>query len=254
MKRRTIHSLSVFLLLLASTLVACQNETIPGIDDNAKTGRIVLSLQDVEVFTEVATRAQGNVGDYSYTLSGTDIDNNVVADQPITFTNGSAIIPAGTYTLTATSTTAQDEAPWYQGTSAVFNISIGGTESITIDLGKPKNAAIAVTFDASFTALYENYSVTVGGHFVPSTSSVPDASVPGSTTLYTMPGTISYTIHGSAKQYSHVSDIPEAGITGTFTVEAGKSYPLNITANTISDLLIGFGQGEHNGSFDARRK
>lgn len=233
--------------MIASTLVACQNENISDIDDNAKTGRIVLSLQEVEVFTEVTTRATGNVTDYSYTLSGTDIDNNVVTDQPINFTDGSAIIPAGTYTLTATSTTAQDAAPWYQGTSASFELGIGDTESITIDLGKPKNAAIAVTFDASFTNLYDGY-VTIGEH------SDPDASAPGSTTLYTMPGTITYTIHGSAIAGTHVSDIPGKGITGTLTVAAGKSYPLHITANTISDVMIGFGNGTHTGPFDVKRK
>ena len=243
--RRTIHSLSAILLLIASTLVACQNETISDIDDNAKTGRIVLSLQDVEVFTEVTTRAEGNVADYIYTLSGTDIDNNVVTDQPITFTDGSAIIPAGTYTLTATSTTAQDAAPWYQGTSASFELGIGGTQAITINLGKPQNAAIAVTFDVSFTNLYENYSVTIGDHTV-STNGNLYTAIPND-------GKVSYTIKGSAKQNSHVSDIPKAGITGTLTVTAGKSYPLNITAQTISDIMIGFG-GEHTGPFDVKRK
>ena len=246
-KRRTIHILQAILLLIASTLVACQNETISDIDDNAKTGRIVLSLQDVEVFTEVTTRANGNVGDYTYTLNGTDINDNIVTNQPITFTDGTAIIPAGTYTLTATSTTAQDAAPWYQGTSAAFTLSIGGTQDVTINLGAPKNAAIAVTFDASFTNLYENYSVTIGEH------SVTDASAPGSRTLYTMPDEVSYTIKGKAIAGTHVSDIPEAGITGTLTVAAGTRYPLNITAQTISDIMIGFG-GEHTGPFDVKRK
>lgn len=248
--RRTIHILQAILLLLASTLVACQNENISDIDDNATTGRIVLSLQDVEVFTEVTTRAEqaGNVSDYTYTLSGTTKNGTTVTDQTVTFTDGSAIIPAGTYTLTVTSKTEPDAAPWYQGTSKPFTIGVGGTKSVTIYLGAPQNAAIAVNFDASFTSLYENYSVTIGNH------SVSNASAAGSTTLYTMPGKISYTIHGSAKQDSHVSDIPEAGITGTLTVAAGTSYPLNITAQSITDLMIGIGSGTHNGPFDARRK
>lgn len=246
MKHSTIHSLLAILLFIASTLVACQNETIPDIDDNAKTGRIVLSLQNVEVFTEVTTRATGNVGDYTYTLSGTDIDNNVVTDQPINFTDGSAIIPAGTYTLTATSITAQDADPWYQGTSASFELGIGDTQAITIDLGKPQNAAIAVTFDASFINLYENCSVTICDHTI---------NVNGN--LYTAipnDGKVTYTIKGSAKQNSHVSDIPEAGITGTLTVAAGMSYPLNITALSISDLMIGIDNGIHAGAFDVKRQ
>ena len=68
-----------------------------------------------------------------------------------------------------------------------------------------------------------------------------------------MPGAkISYTIKGSAKAGSHVTDIPAEGITGTITVEAGNSYPLNITASSISDILINIGEGEHNGEFDTR--
>ena len=246
--RRTIHSLSAILLLIATTLVACQNENIPDIDDNATTGRIVLSLQDVEVFTEVTTRATGNVANYTYTLSGTASDGTTVTNQAVTFTNGSAIIPAGTYTLTATSITAQDAAPWYQGTSAPFELGIGDTQAITIDLGKPKNAAIAITFDDSFTTLYENYSVTIGEH------SVPNASAPGITTLYTIPGEITYTITGSAIAGTHVSDIPKAGITGTLTVAAGTSYPLHITAQSITDLMIGIDNGIHAGAFDVKRK
>lgn len=236
--------------MIASTLVACQNENISDIDDNAKTGRIVLSLQDVEVFTEVTTRAEqtGDVNDYTYTLNGTATDGTTVTNQSVTFTEGSAIIPAGTYTLTATSKTAQDAAPWYQGTSASFELGIGGTQDVTINLGAPKNAAIAVTFDASFTNLYQNYTVTIGEHYV------PNASASGITTLYTIPGEITYTIKGSAKQDSHVTDIPEAGITGTLTVAAGTSYPLNITAQTITDQMIGIGDGEHNGAFDSNKR
>ena len=248
--RRTIHILQAILLLLASTLVACQNESISDIDNNAKNGRIVLSLQNVEVFTEVTTRAEqaGNVNDYTYTLSGTTQNGTTVTDQTVTFTEGSAIIPAGTYTLTATSKTEPDAAPWYQGTSEAFTLGVGSTKEIKINLGKPKNAAIAVTFDASFTKLYEHYSVTIGNH------SVSNASAPSSTTLYTMPGTITYTIKGKAIAGTHVSDIPEAGITGSLTVAAGTSYPLNITAQSISDLLIGFGEGTHTGAFNVKRK
>lgn len=245
--KRTIHSLLATTLLIASTLVACQNENISDIDDNAKTGRIVLSLQDVEVFTEVTTRATGNVADYNYTLNKLDADNNIVSSTPITFdNNNSAIVAADKYSLTATSTTTQDAAPWYQGTSAAFELGIGGTQDVTINLGAPKNAAIAVTFDASFTNLYDNYSVTIGDHTV-STKGNLYTAIPND-------GKVSYTIKGSAKQNSHVTDIPEAGITGTLTVAAGTSHPLNITAQAISDIMIGFGQGEHTGPFDVKRK
>lgn len=254
--RSTILSLQTLILLTASALTACQNDTITGIDDNATTGRIVLNLQDVEVFTEVGhrsttadafgSRATGNVADFTYTLSGTDVDGNAVNDQPLTFTDGSAIIAAGTYTLTATSTTAKDAAPWYQGTSAEFTLGIGEAKPVTINLGAPKNAAIAVTFDASFTALYENYSVTIGEHTLTTAGNLYTA-IPND-------GKITYTIHGSAKADSHVTDIPEAGLTGTLTIAAGTSYPLNITAQTIADQMIGIGEGEHTGEFDSNKR
>lgn len=249
MKRSsTIHRLWAILLLTASTLTACQNDLITGPDGNATTGRIVLSLQSVEVFTEVANRATatGNVADFTYTLSGTDVESNTVTDQSVTFTDGSAIIPAGRYTLTATSITAQDAAPWYQGTSAEFSLGIGGTQPVAIDLGAPKNAEIVVNFDASFTALYENYSVSIGAHTLSAAGNLYTA-IPDD-------GKITYTIKGSARQNSHVTDIPEAGITGTLTVAAGTSYPLNITVQTITDEMIGIGTGEHTGAFDSQKR
>lgn len=235
------------LILLASILMGgCQNEDDP-IEKGTSFGRIMLTLPDVEVFTEVTTRAAqtGNVADYTYTLNGTSTDGTTVTNQEVTFTDGVAIVSAGTYTLTATSKTAQDAAPWYQGTSDQFTVTRGGTQAITINLGKPQNAAIVVTFDASFSNLYENYSVTIGTH-----------SVSAQGNLYTaIPtnGKISYTIMANAKAGSHVSDLPAKGVTGTLTVEAGKSYPLTITAKTIDDFWIAIG-GTHTGTFDAKRR
>ena len=49
-----------------------------------------------------------------------------------------------------------------------------------------------------------------------------------------------------------VSDLPANGITGSISAEAGTSYPLNITASSISDLLIQIGEGTHNGEFDTK--
>jgi hypothetical protein len=220
---------------------ACQVEDLPPIKESAKMGRIVLSLPEVQLYTEGSTRADGNIADYTYTLNSAEGSVHMVADSTITFTDGSAIIPAGTYTLTATSKTAQDAAPWYQGTSSSFSLLLGGTQEVSINLGKPKNVEIAITFASSFTTLYENYSVTIGGK-----------SVSANGNLYAMPGTIKYTVKGSAKAGSHVSDIPASGIAGTINnAEAGTSYPLNITAKAIDDLRIDFG-GEHTGEFDTK--
>lgn len=240
--KSTIVRLNVLLLLSTVMLTACQTDDLPPIPQQAQTGRIVLSLSEVQLYTEGTTRADGNIADYTYTLNSVEGSVHVVSDSTITFTDGSAIIPAGTYTLMATSKTDQDAAPWYQGTSGSFSLLLGGTQEVSIDLGKPKNVEIVVSFDESFTNLYENYSVTIGGK-----------SVSANGNLYAMPGTITYTVKGSAKAGSHVSDIPASGITGTINnAEAGTSYPLNITASSISDLLINIGDGTHNGEFDTK--
>ena len=121
---------------------------------------------------------------------------------------------------------------------------LGDTQTVEIQLGKPKNVEIAVTFADGFKALYENYSVTIGSNTLTSNGN-----------LYAMPdtqGKVSYTVKGSAKQGSHVSEIPTEGVTGKLDVTAGNSYPLNITASAITDLLIEFGEGTHNGEFDTK--
>ncbi len=241
--KSTVVRLNVLLLLSTVLLTACQTDDLPPIPKQAQTGRIVLSLPEVQLYSEGSTRADGNIADYTYTLNSAEGSVHVVSDSTITFTDGSAIIPAGIYTLTATSKNAQDAGPWYQGTSSSFSLLLGGTQEVSINLGKPKNVEIAVTFDKSFTDLYENYSVTIGNH-----------TLQANGRLYAMPGaTVSYTIKGSAKAGSHVSDIPASGITGTINnAEAGTSYPLNITASSISDLLIQIGEGTHNGEFDTK--
>lgn len=240
--KSTIACLKVLLLLSTVMLTACQTDDLPPIPKQAQTGRIVLSLPEVQLYTEGSTRADGNIADYTYTLNSVEGSVHVVSDSTITFTDGSAIIPAGTYTLTATSKTTQDAAPWYQGTSGSFSLLLGGTKTVEIELGKPKNVEVVVTFDESFTNLYENYSVTIG-----------EKSVSANGNLYAMPGTFTYTVKGSAKAGSHVSDIPASGITGTINnAEAGTSYPINITAAAISELLINMGNGEHNGEFDTK--
>ena len=243
--KSTIVSLKVLLLLSTVMLTACQTDDLPSILQQAQTGRIVLSLPEVQLYSEGSTRAEqnGNSADYTYSLNSAEGSVHVVSDSTITFTDGSAIIPAGTYTLTATSKNAQDAGPWYQGTSSSFSLLLGGTQEVSINLGKPKNVEIAVTFDKSFTDLYENYSVTIGNH-----------TLQANGRLYAMPGaTVSYTIKGSAKAGSHVSDIPASGINGTINnAEAGTSYPVNITVNTITDLLIGFGNDTHTGEFDTK--
>jgi len=239
----TIRSLQQFLLATVM-LTACQTEEMPPLGEGTKAGCIVLSIPEVQLYTEGGTRAQAaaNIEDFTYKLNSVAGSSHVVSDSTIAFTSGTAVLPAGTYTLTATSKIAQDAGPWYQGTSDAFTVVKGDSKPVSINLGKPRNTEVAVTFAESFTTLYENYSVTIGNH-----------ALQASGNLYAMPGEkISYTIKGTAKAGSHVSDIPADGITGTLNVAAGNSYPMNITASSISDLLIQIGEGTHNGEFDTR--
>ena len=68
---------------------------------------------------------------------------------------------------------------------------------------------------------------------------------------YFKPGTITYTILGTAKSGSHVQEIPSDGTTGTLAIEAGKAYPLTIKANPIDGYVrIDIGTEDHTGSFD----
>ena len=63
-------------------------------------------------------------------------------------------------------------------------------------------------------------------------------------------GKVSYTIKGTAKAGSHVSDIPASGIKGTISAVAGTSYPLNITVNPVSGVNITIAGSPHTEEFD----
>ena len=90
--KSTIVCLKVLLLLSTVMLTACQTDDLPPIPQQAQTGRIVLSLSEVQLYTEGSTRAEqnGNIADYIYTLTNTATSEA----STITFDNGSAIVPA----------------------------------------------------------------------------------------------------------------------------------------------------------------
>lgn len=200
--------------------------------------------------------------DYTYTLSGTQSDGTPVTDVPVTFSaDGSALeayVLAGTYTLAADNFAASQEgsaAPYYSGTSANFTVLGGESTTVTLDLGAPRNARIDLTYADTFTALYENPSLTLTSDGTKRTLSGLDA-----TTAYVMvpadsgTATVTYTLRATAKAGSHVSDLPAEGLSANLTLQAGHAYPLTITGRSISDQLIEFGNGEHTGPFDAQHK
>ncbi len=238
--------------MLFSTLFSCQSGEEPQAD--AK-GYICLSMP-AEPFVSVDTRTVQEITDldgFEFTLSGTDGQGETVNSKIIFNKEGNSYIstfPAGTYTLAAdnqTVATTGPGAPYYQGTSASFTLSPGGRTEVSIELGKPQNAEIILLQDASFSSLYELQEVAFND------GSDRNNILTSNGKSYVMApadGIVTYTIKASAREGSHVSDLPADGVKGKLTVVNGHSYTLNLTSKTISDIIIGIGDGEHDGEFE----
>lgn len=239
---------------LSWVFFSCQSEKLSPDTSYAK-GRILFSMPTAEPFIEDGTRATlADTTGYTFTLSGTDTEEHPI-NGIIKFEDNSCIIPAGTYTLTADNKTAAVfglGAPYYNGTSAEFRLEAGGTETVpTIEMGKPKNTRINLTLDKSFTDLYDLQSLTLSdGSDGSRTISLDDNHLQGYM-MVPKNNTLTYTIKATAKSGSHVTDLPAEGLTKTLTVTAGYAYPIHLTAQAIEDMMIGIGNGSHNGEFDA---
>lgn len=239
---------------LSWVFFSCQSEKLSPDTSYAK-GRILFSMPTAEPFIEDGTRATlTDLTGYTFTLSGTDTEEHPI-NGIIKFEDNSCIIPAGTYTLTADNQKAAVSglgAPYYYGTSAEFRLEAGGTKIVpTIEMGKPQNTRIDLTLDESFTELYDLQSLTLSdGSDGSRTISLDDNHLQG---YMMVPAnkTLTYTIKAKAKKGSHVTDLPAEGLTKTLTVTAGYAYPINLTAQAIEDMMIGIGEGSHNGEFDA---
>ena len=179
---------------------------------------------------------------YTLTLNGTTTDCETVTSQSITLdTINTAKLKAGTYTLTASNLTAATEGtgcPWHEGTSAQFTIAAGGSADVTLDLGAPKNAELKIVLAEDFTNLYKNLTFTDGNRVL---------SVTTASTLYLMPGTISYTLKADAKQGTYIQD---ASLTGTLILTAGTTQTLTLSVRPITGLIrIDTGK-EYGGEFE----
>ena len=97
---RTIQGLKVLLLLASVMVASCQSEEMPPASEGAKTGCIVLSLPEVQLYNGGNTRATGSIADYTYKLNSVAGSAHVVVDSTIVFAGSSAVVPAGKYTLT----------------------------------------------------------------------------------------------------------------------------------------------------------
>lgn len=240
-------------VFFASVFSSCQNgeENLGQAD-----GRIVLNNPSAETFVAVNSRTVQNLTDFdgfTFLLSGTDSQGEPVS-RNILFQkeNGTytAIVPAGTYSLTAENKSAAISGtgmPYYQGTSSQFTFTPGGTAHVTIDLGTPQNARVNIVQGYSFSSLYDLKEITLND------GNTRDNKLSSDGVSYVMipdDGIISYTIKATAKAGSHVSDLPSTGVTGSISVAAGNEYTINLTAQSISDLLIEMGDGEYGGVFE----
>jgi hypothetical protein len=252
---------SLYIIFMMTTLlmvaVGCQPETdlIPR-ESEVKEGNIVLSLSDIEVFTtDAVTRSEydaNNPDNYTFTLSGKTKEGEDVANLPVTFKSGVASVPAGDYTLTATTRTDLANGipgvPTYtKTTESSFKIETGQNTPVTLNMGSPTNSKVTLAQDDTFSAKYESVQVTL----TKDNRSIDLGTVSGCYAVAYFPaGSVSYTITASAISGSHVTDIN--GTTGSITLTAGHHTVLTLTANSVSGEIITIIDGEHNGEFDTK--
>lgn len=238
----------------ALVFFSCQNEEVVPNVGNAN-GHIILSQPDFQPYVVVGSRAEQSLTDlagFSFTLKGEDTEGNDVS-MNIEFVDNSCIIPAGKYTLTADNhavAVSGNGTAYYSGTSATFTLSPGGmTQVPSINMGKPKNARIDLNLDETFTALYDLAEVTLsdGDRMVGLTVGRPQGFM-----MVPENGAVSFTIKAAARKGSHVTDLPAGGLTGHIAIAAGYAYTLCLTAKTIDDMMIGIGDGTHDGEFNAK--
>lgn len=225
------HTLLILAWLAIGQLcTGCSAEDMAG---EAPSGMGVLCLQmsSDEDFVQVETRAVQALPDFTgYTFK--------LNDEPISFTDGKASIPAGTYTLSATNANAVDGGyggPLYSGSSDEFTVTAGGTTPVTIALGAPKNAKVTISLSTEFTKFYTFSSLKLKegeegekGHTLTSAEQV--AYFPATNT------TLSYTLIANAIGGTHVQDI--TGATGTVTIVPGTHTTLTLNVNPIDPNLI----------------
>ena len=206
-------------------------------------GVLHLNMSSDEVYVHVGTRAVQTLTDwreYQFTL------DNGTTSTPLVFTDGKAIIEAGTYTLSATNAASVDNGysgALYSGTET-FSINAGEQKAVTLALGKPKNSKVTVSPSPAFVEKYELESLTLndGTRDITISSVEQEAYFPASVTQLT------YTLVANAKAGSYVQDITFA--TGTIAISSGTHTPITLNLNPIAPNLVIIETGtEYNGVF-----
>jgi hypothetical protein len=232
------HTLLILAWLAIGQLcTGCSAEDIAG-EAPSEMGVLCLQMSSDEDFVQVETRAVQT--GYTFTLSN---------GQEISFTDGKAIIPAGTYTLSATNANAKAVdggygGPLYSGSSDEFTVTAGEQKAVTLTLGKPKNSKVTVSSSSAFAEKYVLESLTLND----GTRNVSISSVGQETYFPASVTQLTYTLVANAKSGSHVQDITSA--TGTIAISAGTHTPITLKINPIDPNLVIIGTGEnHNGEF-----
>ena len=238
------HTLLILAWLAIGQLcTGCSAEDIAG-EAPSEMGVLCLQMSSDQDFVKVETREVQTLKDftgYTFTLSN---------GQGLSFNEGEAIIPAGTYTLSATNADAVDGGyggPLYSGSSDEFTVTAGGTTQVTLSLGAPQNAKVTIELSSEFTELYTFSSLTLkeGEEGEEGHTLTPDKQVayfPATNT------TLSYTLVANANKNSHVQDI--TGATGTVTIAPGKHTTLTLVVNPIDPNLVTIDTGTpYNGEF-----
>ena len=206
-------------------------------------GILCLNMSSDEVYVQADTRAVQTLTDLSgfqFTLY------NGTTSTPLVFTDGKAVIEAGTYTLSATNSASVDNGysgALYSGVET-FSINAGEQKAVTLALGKPKNSKVTVSPSSAFAEKYELKSLTLndGTRDITVTSAAQTAYFPTSATQLT------YTLVADAKAGSLVQDITSAS--GTVSIEAGKHTTLNLQLSPIDpNLVVIETDTDYNGEF-----
>jgi hypothetical protein len=206
-------------------------------------GILCLNMSSDEVYVQAGTRAVQTLTDWSgfqFTL------DNVTASTPLVFTDGQAIVEAGTYTLSATNSASVDNGyggALYSG-AETFSINAGEHKAVTLALGKPKNSKVTVSLSSAFAEKYDLKSLTLND----GTRDITISSVAQLAYFPPSASQLTYTLVADAKSGSHVQDITSA--TGTITISAGTHTPITLKINPIDDSLVMIETGtEYGGVF-----